>query len=70
MILILCAVLLVGYLGLFPPGISRLPLQARTIETGEIILRYGDAASEAHIFADSRGLHALDDAGKSLLGKP
>ena len=69
-ILILCAVLLAGYLGLFPPGIARLPLQARTIETDEITLRYRDTTSEAHVFADSKGLHALDDAGKNLLGKP
>jgi hypothetical protein len=69
-VLILCAVLLAGYLGLFPSSIVRLPLQARTVEADEIILNCRDASAQARVVADSKGLHAFDDSGKDLLRKP
>jgi hypothetical protein len=68
--LILSVVLLVGYLGFFPPGIIRLPLQARTVEADEIILNCRDASTRARVVADSKGLHAFDDSGKDLLRRP
>jgi hypothetical protein len=69
-VLIVSAVLLVGYLGFFPAGIVRLPLEARTVDTNEIILNYRDSSAQARVVADSKGLHAFDDSGKDLLRRP
>jgi hypothetical protein len=69
-VLILSAVVLVGYLGFFPPGILRLPLRARSVEAGEIIVNFRDSSAQARVVADSKGLHAFDDSGKDLLRRP
>jgi hypothetical protein len=70
MILILAAAVLVGYLGLFPPGIARLPLQARSVETEAIILRGSDSSSRTLLMADNKGLHICDEDGKELRSTP
>jgi hypothetical protein len=68
--LILTAALLVGYLGLYPPGILRLPLQARTVETDVLILHSRDGSTQARLTVDAKGMHVLDDSGKEIPAKP
>jgi hypothetical protein len=69
-LLLLCAALLVGYLGFFPPGVERLPLMAQTVETDELILRGQGATGRAFLLLDSKGFHVLDGAGHSLIVRP
>jgi hypothetical protein len=67
-ILLVSAGLLIGYLGLFPPGVERLPLEARTVTAGEFILHNG--SQRARFSVDSHGLHVIDANGKPIGIRP
>jgi hypothetical protein len=69
-ILLVSAGLLAGYLGFFPPGVDRLPLQARTVETLAVILTNAAGTPQARLTADEKGVRLVDQKGKSLPLKP
>ncbi len=69
-LLLVCAGLLVGYLGLYPRGVDRLPLQARTVDTEEVRFRAPDGTPRARLWADEKGVHVVDASGKAVHSRP
>jgi hypothetical protein len=62
--------LLAGYLGLYPPGVERLPIKAKVVETDQVILRSADGHIRGHLTVDDKGFHTMDDHGKALAANP
>jgi hypothetical protein len=58
--------LLADYLGLFPPAVNRLPLQAKTVAAEEFVILNGEGAAVARVVVDGRGVQVLDEHGKQL----
>ncbi len=69
-ILLISAGLLVGYLGFFPAGVDRLPLQARKVEAEEFVLRGKGGTIHARLIITNEGFQLEDEQGKTLFSKP
>jgi hypothetical protein len=69
-LLLLAAGVLVGYLGFFPRGVDRLPLQARTVEAEEFVLRNREGVVQARLVLTDTGFRFVDEQGKTLFAKP
>jgi hypothetical protein len=65
-VLLLCAALLVIYMGLIPLGTTRLPLRAGTVNAEEFVLSGVDGKVRARMVVDDKGFRVLDRAGKTL----
>src|SRR5260370_12225288 len=69
-ILLISAGLLVGYLGFFPSGVDRLPLQAGKVEADEYILRGKEGTVYARLIVTNEGFRFEDEQGKALFERP
>jgi hypothetical protein len=69
-ILLISAGLLVGYLGFFPAGMDRLPLQAKRIEAEEYLLRGKEGTIHARLIISNEGFRLEDEQGKTIFSQP
>jgi hypothetical protein len=69
-ILLISAGLLVGYLGFFPAGVNRLPLQAGKVEADEYILRGKEGTVYARLIVTNEGFRFEDEQGKVIFERP
>jgi len=65
-VLLLCAGLLGGYLGLYPRNFNQLPLRARSVETEELIVRSPNGPGFARVVVDAKGYRVLDEQNKPI----